>query len=82
MRRGLTYGAGRIANVLNAFVIAGIYQNFGYVSVFAYIAGAWLLTAFMTVAFGPRTTGRSLELLNPPPEEVSGLSLAGTVLTE
>lgn len=62
---GLTYGAGRIANVANAFVIAAIYQNLGYVSVFTYIAGAWLLTAFMVVAFGPRTTGRSLEALNP-----------------
>ena len=61
---GLTYGAGRIANVMNAFVIAAIYSNIGYVAVFAYVAGAWLLTAVITAAFGPRTTGRSLEALN------------------
>jgi MFS transporter, putative metabolite:H+ symporter len=79
---GLTYGAGRIANVLNAFIIAGIYQNFGYISVFAYIAGAWLLTAFMAVAFGPRTTGRSLELLNPAPDAGERLGLANPVLSE
>ncbi len=62
---GLTYGAGRIANVVNAFVVAAIYSNIGYIAVFTYIAGAWLLTAVITTAFGPRTTGRSLETLNP-----------------
>ncbi|MFM0604591.1 MFS transporter [Paraburkholderia sediminicola] len=62
---GLTYGAGRLANVANAFIIAAIYTNYGYVTVFMYIAGAWFLTALITLAFGPRTTGRSLETLNP-----------------
>ena len=62
---GLTYGAGRIANVVNAFVVAAIYSNIGYIAVFSYIAGAWLLTAVITTVFGPRTTGRSLETLNP-----------------
>ncbi len=62
---GLTYGAGRVANVANAFVIAAIYTNLGYVTVFVYIAGAWFLTALITLVFGPRTTGRSLETLNP-----------------
>ena len=62
---GLTYGAGRIANVANAFVIAAIYTKSGYVTVFMYIAGAWLLTGLITLLFGPRTTGRSLETLNP-----------------
>jgi len=33
--------------------------------VFVYIAGAWLLTAALTVLFGPRTTGQRLEVLNP-----------------
>jgi putative MFS transporter len=62
---GLTYGAGRVANVANAFVIAAIYTNYGYVTVFMYIAGAWTLTALITLVFGPRTTGRSLETLSP-----------------
>jgi MFS transporter, putative metabolite:H+ symporter len=79
---GLTYGAGRLANVANAFVIAAIYQNFGYITVFAYIGGAWLLTAVITLAFGPRTTGRSLEILNPPPEDVVETGLARPLLTE
>ncbi|WP_233834144.1 MFS transporter [Paraburkholderia sp. ZP32-5] len=62
---GLTYGAGRIANVANAFVIAAVYTNYGYATVFMYIAGAWFLTALITLVFGPKTTGRSLETLNP-----------------
>jgi putative MFS transporter len=69
---GLTYGAGRIANVANAFVIAAIYTNHGYVTVFMYIAGAWFLTALITLMFGPRTTGRSLETLNPAVEGEAG----------
>jgi putative MFS transporter len=72
---GLTYGAGRIANVANAFVIAAIYTNYGYVTVFMYIAGAWFLTALITLVFGPRTTGRSLETLNPVVDEVDAASL-------
>jgi putative MFS transporter len=79
---GLTYGAGRIANVLNAFIIAGIYQNLGYIAVFTYIAGAWLLTAIMAVSFGPRTTGRSLEELNPSAQQPMGRSLAPPMLSE
>lgn len=32
---------------------------------FGYIAGAWLLTAALTLLLGPRTTGQRLEVLNP-----------------
>jgi len=62
---GFAYGAGRLANVANAFVIAAIYTNLGYITVFSYIAGVWLLTALIAFAFGPKTTGRNLESLNP-----------------
>jgi putative MFS transporter len=62
---GFTYSLGRLANVANAFIIAAIFTHVGYVAVFVYIAGAWLLTAALTVLFGPRTTGQRLEVLNP-----------------
>jgi putative MFS transporter len=62
---GFCYGAGRLANVANAFVIAAIYTNFGYIAVFCYIGGAWALTAVTTLAFGPKTTWRNLETINP-----------------
>ena len=57
---GFTYSLGRLANVANAFVIAAIFTHIGYVAVFVYIAGAWLLTAALTMLFGPRTTGQRL----------------------
>jgi putative MFS transporter len=62
---GFAYGVGRLANVANSFVVAGIFLNFGYVWVFVYIAGAWLATAVITLAFGAKTTGRRLETINP-----------------
>jgi putative MFS transporter len=62
---GFTYSLGRLANVANAFIIAAIFTHIGYVAVFGYIAGAWLLTAALTLLLGPRTTGQRLEVLNP-----------------
>jgi putative MFS transporter len=62
---GFTYSLGRLANVANAFIIAAIFTHIGYIAVFVYIAGAWLLTAALTVLFGPHTTGQRLEILNP-----------------
>jgi putative MFS transporter len=66
---GFTYSLGRLANVANAFLIAAIFTHIGYAAVFIYIAGAWLATAAITLAFGPRTTGQRLEVLNPLTEE-------------
>lgn len=62
---GFAYGVGRLANVGNAFIVAAIFTRFGYVWVFAYIAGAWLAVAGVTLAFGARTTGRKLETISP-----------------
>ncbi len=60
---GLAYGVGRLANVINPFVVAAIYTSAGYHLVFAYIAGAWLLTAAVALVFGARTNGRALEAI-------------------
>jgi MFS transporter, putative metabolite:H+ symporter len=73
---GFTYSLGRLANVANAFIIAAIFTHVGYVAVFVYIAGAWLLTAALTVLFGPRTTGQRLEVLNPLVAEGHAVSVA------
>jgi putative MFS transporter len=61
---GLAYGVGRLANVANPFVISAIFTSFGYPYVFAYIAGAWLVTATIALVWGARTTGRSLERID------------------
>ncbi len=68
---GFTYSLGRLANVANAFLIAAIFTHVGYAAVFIYIAGAWLLTAIITLTFGPRTTGQRLEVLNPLTADVA-----------
>ncbi len=49
---GLAYGAGRLANAIGPLLIAFIYTHYGYKSVFAYIAGAWILTAFFVALLG------------------------------
>jgi putative MFS transporter len=61
---GLAYGVGRLANVINPFIIAALLSGFGYRSVFAYIAGAWVITAVIALVFGARTTGLSLERID------------------
>ncbi len=62
---GFAYGAGRIANVGNAFIISAIYGAFGYVWVFGYIALAWSCCAVVAALFGARTRARPLEVLSP-----------------
>ena len=62
---GFTYSLGRIANVANAFIVAAVFTHFGFLAVFVYIAGAWAATGVLTLAFGPRTTGRRLEVVSP-----------------
>jgi putative MFS transporter len=76
---GFTYSLGRLANVGNAFIIAAIFTHVGYAAVFVYIAGAWLLTAALTLAFGPRTTGQRLEVLNPLVAEARSVAVPVSV---
>ncbi len=81
---GLTYGVGRLANVLGPMIVSFLFVSYGYGSVFAYIAGCWLLVAFAIGFFGPRTSLRSLEQISVSVararvrfDETSGSSLAG-----
>ncbi len=64
---GLAYGVGRLANVVNPFVISAIFSGLGYQFVFAYIAGAWVITALIALVYGAKTTGRTLETISPIP---------------
>jgi len=50
---GITYGAGRLANVVGPFVVGAVYSNLGYASVFVFIAGCWGLLAVLAALFGP-----------------------------
>jgi putative MFS transporter len=57
---GIAYGAGRLANVFGPLLIAFLFTQYGYKSVFIYIAATWLMVALIVSAFGPKTKGRTL----------------------
>jgi MFS transporter, putative metabolite:H+ symporter len=61
---GLTYGVGRLANVLGPFIIGGLFAATGYLSVFVFISGCWLTVGAIIGIYGLSTTGRSLDELN------------------
>ncbi len=57
---GIGYGIGRLANGFGPLIVAFLFTNYGYKSVFVYIAATWLAVAFVIAAFGPKTRGRVL----------------------
>jgi putative MFS transporter len=58
---GLAYGVGRLANgFAGPFIVAYLFQRYGYTSVFAYIAVCWAMVAILVTVFGPKTRGRAL----------------------
>ncbi|WP_181138780.1 MFS transporter [Streptomyces sp. Ru73] len=63
---GLGNGAGRAANIVAPLVIAAVYTTpqLGYVGVFVFVAGAWLITALTVAFFGIDTRDRPLEDLH------------------
>ncbi|HTU00352.1 MAG TPA: MFS transporter, partial [Candidatus Sulfotelmatobacter sp.] len=61
---GLTYGVGRLANVIGPMIVSALFTTYGYGSVFAYIAGCWFVVALAVGIFGPRTSRRSLEQIS------------------
>jgi putative MFS transporter len=61
MGAGWSYGVGRLANAfLGAFIVAYLFQRYGYTTVFIYIAACWTMVAILITVFGPRTRGRAL----------------------
>jgi len=57
---GLSYGIGRLGNAVGPLIVAFLFTNYGYRSVFAYIAVCWLLVALLVMAFGPRMNRKTL----------------------
>jgi putative MFS transporter len=52
---GLSYGAGRLANVFSPLLIAFVFRHYGYTSVFVFISVSWILTALAIGCFGLRS---------------------------
>jgi putative MFS transporter len=61
---GITYGIGRVANVGGPFIIAAVFSQLGYTTVFAFIAGCYIVRGLVYL-LGPATTGLSLEVVSP-----------------
>jgi putative MFS transporter len=57
---GFTYGIGRLSNAFGPLLIAFLFTNYGYMTVFVYIAACWLVVAATIGLAGPLTRGRSL----------------------
>jgi len=58
---GLSYGAGRLANIAGPPIVAAIYGGAGYSWVFVYIAACWIAVALTVGLFGPATGDVALE---------------------
>jgi putative MFS transporter len=52
---GISYGAGRLANVFSPLLIAFVFRHSGYASVFVFISVCWILTAIVIGCFGLRS---------------------------
>lgn len=57
---GVAYGIGRLANVFGPLVIASLFVNHGYASVFFYIATCWVVVGAVIALFGPATKKQTL----------------------
>jgi putative MFS transporter len=57
---GLSYGIGRLGNAGGPLIVAFLFTNYGYRSVFAYIAACWVGVALLIMLFGPRMNTRTL----------------------
>jgi len=66
---GLTYGVGRLANVVGPLIIGAIFVSSGYLSVFLFTSVCWLFVAATIAIFGISTTGRPLEALTTERKE-------------
>ncbi len=58
---GFVYSWSRFSAVFTGFFIAFVLHDFGVPGVFAFIAAAMMVVIVTVLAFGPRTSNRSLE---------------------
>ncbi|WP_254207154.1 MFS transporter [Nocardia alni] len=61
---GLSYGAGRLANVVGPVLIPTIFTGLGYTAVFVTVAACWIAAGVIVAVFGPEATGAPLEAVD------------------
>jgi MFS family permease len=62
---GWTYSLSRLSSAALPFVLIPVLDTYGAIAMFAVVVGALVVAVGVLVPFGPRTTGRSLEDINP-----------------
>jgi MFS family permease len=62
---GWTYSVSRLSSAALPFVLIPVLDAYGATAMFAVVVVALVAALVMMVPFGPRTTGRSLEEINP-----------------
>jgi MFS transporter, putative metabolite:H+ symporter len=66
---GLTYSLSRLSSAALPFVLIPVLDHYGSTAMFAVVVVALLAAVAALIPFGPRTTGRSLEDINPGSSE-------------
>ncbi|WP_327673156.1 MULTISPECIES: MFS transporter [unclassified Streptomyces] len=64
----VSYGLGRLSNAAGPLIVASLYTNHGYRTVFYFIAGTWMVGAVVLALFGPRTRRARLAATKAPAE--------------
>ena len=62
---GWTYSVSRLSSAALPFILIPVLDNYGATAMFAVVIVALAATIAVLVPFGPRTTGRSLDEINP-----------------
>ncbi|MGH3645457.1 MAG: MFS transporter [Mycobacterium sp.] len=62
---GATYSLSRLSSAALPFVLIPVLDTYGAIAMFTVVVGALVVAIGVLVPFGPRTTGRSLEDINP-----------------
>lgn len=62
---GWTYSLSRLSSAAMPFVLIPVLDQYGATAMFSVVVGALAVAVAVLVPFGPRTTGRSLEEINP-----------------
>jgi putative MFS transporter len=55
---GISYGIGRLSNLLGPIIVSSLYITQGYQSVFYFVGACWITGAIVIGLFGPRTRKR------------------------
>jgi MFS transporter, putative metabolite:H+ symporter len=62
---GWTYSLSRLSSAALPFVLIPVLDRYGAAAMFTVVLAALVVAVAVLVSFGPRTTGRSLDEINP-----------------